>query len=236
MSLSLSLKTRVGALDIDVDIRAEQTALAIIGPNGSGKTTLLRMIAGAHRPLSGEIIVDGRCFFDAQAGVDVDIEARHVGYVPQGYGLFGHLRVVDNVGFGLPRAHRRERALAMLDELDCAGLAERFPAELSGGEQQRVALARALVVEPSILLLDEPLSAVDTAARRALRELLARRLAASSRPAIVVTHDVRDVVALDASICALDHGTVVQRGSVDDVRAAPANDFIAEFMGALAPP
>ncbi len=230
---------RVGTLDLDVDLDGDMRPVALVGPNGSGKTTLLRLIAGAQRPRSGTIVLGGETLFDHAAGVDVPIERRRVAYLPQGYGLFPHLRVLDNVAFGLahvqrPRPREEQRALArtMLEDLGAGTLAARYPRHLSGGEQQRVALARALVVDPAILLLDEPMAAMDIALRRKVRRFLATWLAAQRRPAIVVTHDVRDVLALRATVCAIEDGQVVQRGEVEAIRAAPATDFLAEFVGA----
>lgn len=237
MTWCVEARIRVGSLDLDVATDGRSAPMAVVGPNGSGKTTLLRIIAGAHRPNSGKIVIRGRCFFDSERNLDLPSERRRVGYVPQGYGLFPHLRAVDNVAFGICkkspkglRANRYRTALAMLDELDCAYLAERFPRQLSGGEQQRVALARALVINPDILLLDEPLAAIDAIARRKLRCFLAERLRRFARPSIVVTHDLRDVVALNARVCVLENGRIVQQGSVDELRADPATDFIAELV------
>jgi molybdate transport system ATP-binding protein len=230
---------RVGELRLDVDLEGNARPVALVGPNGSGKTTLLRIVAGALRPDRGTITLGGRTIFDSEGGVDLPIERRRVAYLPQGYGLFPHLRVVDNVAFGLAhgerparREERRRVALEMLATLGAEHLAARYPRRLSGGEQQRVALARALVTDPSILLLDEPMAAMDTSHRRKVRAFLASWLAARGRPALLVTHDVRDVVALDATICALDGGKVIQRGSVAELRAAPATEFLAEFVGA----
>jgi molybdate transport system ATP-binding protein len=233
------VRLALGALDLHVEIAGGADPIALIGPNGSGKTTLLRVIAGALAPDRGEIEVDGEPLFSSARGVLVPIEARRVGYVPQGYGLFPHLRVVDNVAFGLsvgaralPADQRRAAALATLEALGCAHLADRLPVRLSGGEQQRVALARALVIGPRMLLLDEPLAALDAASRRSVRSSLAERLWALGRPCLVVTHDVRDVEALGAEICVLEGGRVVQRGPVYALREAPATAFVAEFVGA----
>jgi molybdate transport system ATP-binding protein len=238
MSWRVRVRTRAGALSLDVDLAGGAAPLALIGANGSGKTTLLRVIAGAHAPLGGEIVVRGVTLYSDAQQVDLPSEARGVGYVPQGYGLFPHLSVLDNVAFGLPagrsrqaRVARRARACDMLESLACAHLADRRPDLLSGGERQRVALARALVIEPGILLLDEPLAALDAAGRRSVRDFLAARLRAARVPSIVVTHDVRDVVALDAEVCVLDRGAIVQRGDVASLRAAPASAFVEEFMG-----
>jgi len=238
MSWRVTVRARVGALALDLDLEGDDTPTAILGPNGSGKTTLLRLIAGAYRPEGGRISIGDRTLFDAERGVDLPPEQRGVGYVPQGYGLFPHLRVIDNVAFGLstssrrqPRAERLRAAMALLEELECAHLAERMPAGLSGGEQQRVALARALLVDPRILLLDEPLSALDAAARRTLRGFLSTRLRKRGRPSIIVTHDLRDVVALGAYVYVLEHGRVVQRGTATELRQRPATDFVAEVFG-----
>jgi len=227
-----------GTLVLDVDLSGGAEPLALIGPNGSGKTTLLRILAGAHGPVAGSIRIGDTVLLDSAAGVDLAAEERNVGYLPQGYGLFPHLSVVDNVAFGLSTGskktspdQRRAQALAALDELECIHLANRTPGRLSGGESQRVALARALVIEPRLLLLDEPVAALDATARRSVRAFLARRLRSLGRPSIVVTHNIRDVMALGADVCVLEAGRVTQRGSVQELRAAPATDFIAEFVG-----
>lgn len=235
MRLEVALRTRLGELRLDVSLEAEQQPLAVIGPNGAGKTTLLRTIAGALQPDSGRIRCGARVLLDTQRGVDLPPEQRSAGYVPQGYALFPHLRAIDNVAYGLTHLsspQRRARAVQMLSELDAQSLAQRYPAELSGGERQRIALARALIVEPDVLLLDEPLAAIDVAARRGLRRVLCERLRHRSRPAIIVSHDIRDLIALNARVCVLDAGKVVQQGSMSDVFNSPINDFVAEFCGA----
>ncbi len=226
-----SVRARLGALELDVDLEGGPGVLAIVGPNGSGKTTLLRILAGAVAAQRAELVVGER-------PLDVlPVEARGVGYVPQGFGLFPHLDVLGNVAFGLstrgvPRAERRERARRLLAELGCEGLAARGVHSLSGGEQQRVALARALVIEPRLLLLDEPLAALDATTRRTVRTFLAERLRAYGRPTLLVTHDPRDIAALDATVCVLEAGRAVQRGTLEALRADPATDFVAEFAGA----
>ncbi len=236
MRWQIRVKLELGALDLDVDIAGDTTPVALVGPNGSGKTTLMRTIAGAHRPAAGRIEVGGQLLFDAERRVHLPPEARRVGYVPQGYGLFPHLTVVDNVAFGAraaagrSRDERRADARTLLDQLDCVHLADRRPGALSGGEQQRVALARALMIDPQILLLDEPLAALDAAARRTLRAYLADRLASTPAPAIVVTHDARDVRALGATVFVLEEGKITQQGTVEALVARPATAFVAEFF------
>ena len=234
-----AVRARIGTFELDVELDVEGGALALIGPNGSGKTTFLRVLAGAVEAERAEIVVAGEVLASSRDGVHVPMDRRRVGYVPQGYGLFPHLSVLDNVAFGLStgphklKGLRRERkARDILEDLNCATLADRRVAGLSGGEQQRVALARALVLEPELLLLDEPLAALDVAMRRAVRAFLAERLQAFGRPSVLVTHDARDVAALGARICALEDGRVVQTGSLRALREAPATDFVAEFVDA----
>ncbi len=233
-----SLTARVGTLELDVALEGGAGTLALVGPNGSGKTTLLRLLAGAMPARTAEVVVAGKVLASTREAKSLPMESRGVGYVPQGYGLFPHLSVIDNVAFGLStgprrlsRQARRAKARVALAELGCEALAGRRVRGLSGGEQQRVALARALVLEPALLLLDEPLAALDATARRSVRAFLAERLQAYGRPSVLVTHDVRDVVALGATVCVLAAGRVVQRGSVADLRANPANEFVAEFTG-----
>jgi len=238
MSWQVSLRARRGSLRLDVQLEGDDAPVALVGPNGSGKTTLLRLIAGAHPPDAGRVRLGARTLYDSESATYVQPERRRIGYVPQGYGLFPHLRVLDNVAFGLstsarrlPRSERHRLARAQLSALGCDDLHDRLVGDLSGGEQQRVALARALVTGPDLLLLDEPLSAMDVAARRSLRALLADHLRTRACPSLVVTHDVRDVVALGAKVYVLEAGRVVQQGSVAELRKAPASDFVAEFVG-----
>ncbi|MDG2281625.1 MAG: ABC transporter ATP-binding protein [Longimicrobiales bacterium] len=233
------VQARFEGFELDVSLQGDARPLAVVGPNGSGKTTLLRAIAGAVPVTHAHVEIGKTVLESTEPGIHVPIELRRVGYVPQGYGLFPHLTVLENVEFGLstgpdrpPAETRRTRALEMLIELDCKPLANRHVDRLSGGEQQRIALARALVLEPDLLLLDEPLAALDATRRRAVRHFLAERLQAFGRPSIIVTHDVRDVVALNANIVVLEKGHVVQQGSLASLRQAPVNDFIAEFIGA----
>lgn len=236
----IRVRANVGQLRLDVEFAGKAQPIALIGPNGSGKTTLLRTLCGAVRPEGGFIQVAGRRLFDSENGVDLPPEERRLAYVPQGCGIFPHLDVLNNVAFGLrylcpsdTQAKKRELARRMLRDLDCEHLADRASSEISGGEEQKVSLARALLTEPVMLLLDEPLSALDSAARRKVRTFLADQLRACRRPSLVVTHDVRDVSALGASVLVLDSGRIVQSGSVDALRAQPVNDFVAEFFAAV---
>jgi molybdate transport system ATP-binding protein len=242
MDFSVRLEAQLREFTLAVELDGGRAPLALVGPNGSGKTTILRMIAGVATPRSGSITLSGYTVFDAATNIDVPAEERRVGYVPQGYGLFPHLSVLENVAFGL-RAQRfaraseptsrdvMERAVSALAQLGCEGLQSAHVRELSGGERQRVALARALVIEPRLLLLDEPLAALDVAVRRSVRLFLAEHLTARGCPAVITTHDVRDVITLGCNVCVLERGKVVQAGSVEALRRAPANAFVAEFVG-----
>ena len=174
------MTVRAGSFNLDAEVRGDLDPVVLIGPNGSGKTTLLRVVSGAYLPLGGRIRVGERVLYDSRDQVCLAPEERRVGYVPQGYGLFPHLTVLENVAFGRSssrvRNHRRDRraaAAAILAEMECGHLSGRHPATLSGGEKQRVALARALLPDPDMLLLDEPLAAMDAAARRDFRAYLA---------------------------------------------------------------
>jgi len=234
--LEIDVEGRVGGLDVQVRLATAGKPLVLVGPNAAGKTSLLLMILGALRPERGRVKLDGRLLFDAEQGIDLPPEDRGVGYVPQDYGLFPHMTVVGNVAFGLEcrrrlaRRERRRRALELLDALEVAHLASRFPRSLSGGEGQRVALARALASEPQALLLDEPLAALDAGVRRQMREFLPSRLAMLELPAIVVTHDPGDAAAFGQDIAVIEQGRVVQRGTLAALAEAPASAFVTELV------
>ena len=233
MNWSIEANLQLGDFDLEVALEGSARCVALIGANGSGKSTVLRLIAGEYRPNQGRIEVAGRCLFDAEKGFDLPPEARRIGYLPQGFGLFPHLSALDNIGFGLrgARQERRAKALAMLESLDAAGLAGLLPQQLSGGQAQTVSLARALVVEPALLLLDEPFAALDVVARRALRRRLAELLEQRELPALIVSHDRRDLEPLQPLVYALDGGRVSQSGSLEALSQAPQTPFVAEFLG-----
>lgn len=213
----------------------------MIGPNGSGKTSLLRALLGLIRPLAGKITIGDTTLFDSERGIDVPTEDRRLGYLPQGYALFPHLSALENVEFAVaggpdkltPRA-RRDRARALLAELEAEGLADSSPPRLSGGERQRVALARALALEPRALLLDEPLSALDPGARLRVRAFLLEYLERLSLPTLIVTHDPADAVALGRSVAVLEAGRLVQHGRFEDLDKLPASSFLERFRRAAA--
>ena len=206
----------------------------LFGPSGSGKTTVLRALAGLDRPDAGAITFDGETWFDGAAGVFTPPQARGVGLLFQEYALFPHLSVGANVGFGLhrrPRAERDQRVAELAERFGIAELLLRRPGELSGGQRQRVALARALAPRPRLLLLDEPLSALDAPTRESLRGELRHLLEGAGVPAIVVTHDRAEALALGDRLAVLVNGTVSQVGPVHEVFSAPVDADVARVVG-----
>jgi len=208
--------------------------VALFGPSGAGKSLTLQCLAGLIRPDRGRIVVDGEIFFDSAAGINVPPQRRRLGYVFHGYALFPHLSVEDNVGYGLrnrPRDERRRRVGEVLERLDLGGLARRRPRELSGGQQQRVALGRALAVDPSLLLLDEPLSALDAPLRRQLRRELADIVRDWRKTTVLVTHDLSEAFQLADRIVVYEAGRVVQAAAKAELLSAPASERVARLMG-----
>jgi molybdate transport system ATP-binding protein len=206
----------------------------LFGPSGSGKTTVLRTLAGLDRPDEGTIRFAGETWFDGSRATFVPPQRRAIGLLFQDYALFPHLRVEGNIGFGvrrLARAERDARVRELAARLGIEALLSRRPAELSGGQRQRVALARALAPSPRLLLLDEPLSALDAPARAELRGELRRTLEVSGVPAIVVTHDRAEALALGDRMVVMVDGAVRQAGRVGDVFAAPADVDVARVVG-----
>jgi molybdate transport system ATP-binding protein len=236
MSLDARVGLQLGTLDLDAEIAAgEGETVAILGPNGAGKTTLLRALAGLLALDRGRVALDGTVLDDG-ARTFLPPERRPVGVVFQDYLLFPHLSVLDNVAFGLRarRVSRRDARARAASALERVGLADRAgvkPRELSGGQAQRVALARAMATEPRLLLLDEPLAALDQAARGAVRRDLRRQLAGFAGVRVLVTHDPLDAAALADDLVILEHGRVVQTGSFLDVSARPRSPYVAELVG-----
>ena len=235
--LDAEIRVRRGELTVQAHLQVEAgQILAVIGPNGAGKTTLLRCLAGLLAIGSGRVRVGQAVWDDPAGGVFVPATDRRVGVVFQDYRLFPHLSVLDNVAFadrsrGLRRAPARERAGAVLGRLGIGDLAGRRPAQLSGGQAQRVALARALAAEPALLLLDEPLSALDARTRLEVRGELRRYLATFAGPTILVTHDPLEAMILADRILVLEAGRTVQEGTPAAVARRPATDYVARLVG-----
>ena len=226
--LRKSFGGRVVLNGVDLEVPA-QSLTAVLGPSGSGKTTLLRVIAGFERADGGEVSVGGRVV-DGE-GHHLHPEARRIGYVPQEGALFPHLTVTANIGFGVPRAHRRERVAELLEMIGLTALGSRYPHELSGGEQQRVALARALAVGPEVVLLDEPFSSLDAGLRASVRRDVARVLTEARATAILVTHDQDEALSMASRVAVLRDGRFVQHDSALEVYARPADADVARFVG-----
>ncbi len=235
--LDVRLVKRLPGFTLDVAWSAGDGVAVLFGPSGAGKTLTLQCLAGLLRADEGRIVVDGRVLFDADARgarVDVPPQARRVGYVFQGYALFPHLSVADNVGFGLrdlPAARRADKTAQVLARLGLAEHADRLPRELSGGQRQRVALGRALAIDPALLLLDEPLSALDAPLRRALRDELRQLLSDLGTAAVLVTHDFTEAYRLGDRIVVYDAGRVVQSAPRSELLWQPASDSVARIMG-----
>jgi molybdate transport system ATP-binding protein len=235
--LHLEAQTRLGDLQLDIAVGAQPgECLALAGPSGAGKSTVLRIVAGLLRPDHGLVGCGDRVWLDTARGINVAPEVRRCGYVFQDYALFGHLNAWQNVAYGLhhlPRAERRRRAEALLERFGLLPRAQARPGTLSGGERQRVAVARALAREPSALLLDEPLSALDARTRAGAARELASVLRDAQVPAILVTHDFSEAAALGDRVAVVDGGRVVQQGTPGVLAATPASAFVADFTGAV---
>lgn len=235
--LRAELSHSVGTIELEVSLEvAAGRCLALAGPSGAGKTTILRLLAGIARPDRGWITRDGAVWADTERSVFLAPDRRGCGYVFQDYALFPHLSAWRNVAYGLgraPRRQRRARALDLLERFGIEHLAEARPPTLSGGERQRVALARALAPSPSVLLLDEPLAALDARARASAGRELAAILHALEVPAVIVTHDFNEAAMLGDEVGVIDGGRIIQRGSASELAAAPASAFVADFTGAV---
>ncbi len=225
----------VAAVDrLSLDVK-DGELVALLGPSGCGKTTTLRLVAGFLTPEAGEIWVGDRCLSSPAAVVPP--ERRRMAMIFQSYALWPHMTVAQNVGYGLRfkrdvgRADRERRVREMLRIVQLAGFETRYPGELSGGQQQRVAVARALVVEPEILLLDEPLSNLDANLREEMRFEIRRLHEAFAITTLYVTHDQAEAMVISDRIAVLERGRVVQAGTADELFSRPRTRFVAEFIG-----
>ena len=235
MSLDADVETRIGALALQMRLDVEEgEVVALLGPNGAGKTTLLRAIAGLAPVEKCHVELDGMVLEDTPTGRYVPTENRPIGFVFQDYLLFPHLSVLDNVAFGLRARGHRDAARHAQEWVDRIGLTTRAaarPSELSGGEKQRVALARALATEPRVLLLDEPLAALDATTRVAVRRELRSHLASFRGVRLLVTHDPLEAAALADRLVVMEDGVHVQSGSPSEVTEHPRSRYVADLVG-----
>jgi iron(III) transport system ATP-binding protein len=229
----------VAAVDgLDLDVKPGEL-VALLGPSGCGKTTTLRVVAGFLSPDSGEVWVGDRCL--SSSTTVIPPERRRMGMIFQSYALWPHMTVAQNVGYGLrfskdgrrgvPRSEREGKVTEMLRVVQLAGYEQRYPGELSGGQQQRVAVARALVVEPEILLLDEPLSNLDASLREEMRFEIRRLHETFGITTLYVTHDQSEAMVISDRVAVLDQGRVAQIGTAEELFERPRTRFVAEFIG-----
>ena len=237
VTLSASIELQLGTLDLRAELEMKAGELvALLGPNGSGKTTMLRCLAGLAPIDRGRIAIDDLVVDDPAADIFVAAENRSIGFVYQNYLLFDHMTVLENVAYGL-RARKMAKTEARViarDWIDRVGLSEyatHRPGSLSGGQAQRVALARALATNPRLLLLDEPLAALDAGTRASMRRDLSRHLETFDGMRLLVTHDPIDAYALADRVAIFDSGRVVQTGTLAEVSAHPRSRYVADLLG-----
>jgi molybdate transport system ATP-binding protein len=237
MNLDVDVRLRPGTADIAATFAATAGApVAILGPNGAGKTTLVAALAGILRPAAGRVVADGVVWDDVAAGTHLPAARRGVGVVFQDRLLFSHLTAIDNIAFplrarGIGSAAARRRAGELLDRFGLSGLGGRLPSALSGGEAQRVALARALAGDPRLLLLDEPLAALDVRTRAETRRLLKETIAGFPGVVLLVTHDPVEAMTLAGRVIVLEEGRVTQIGDPEEIRRSPRTAWIADLAG-----
>jgi molybdate transport system ATP-binding protein len=225
--LEIAIGHQLGDLTIDLELGVDPgQTVALLGPSGAGKSSVLRVIAGLLEPSQGHIRLGADRWFDAAEGINLSPEERSVGLVFQDYALFPHMTVLENVAFA-----DRDAAPQMLRRFGVGELGGAMPSRLSGGERQRVALARALARDPDVLLLDEPLSALDTITRREVRAELSGLLAEVPVPTIVVTHDPADAAELADNVAVMDGGKIVQLGTLSELRESPQHITVERILG-----
>ena len=231
VELQVNIEKQISGFDLQVQFDTGNETLGLLGASGSGKSMTLRCIAGLETPSAGHIILNGRVLFDAEKRIDVPSRDRKVGLVFQNYALFPHLTVAQNIAFGMqaiPKPQRPAAVVNYLTMMELTGLGDRYPHQLSGGQQQRVALARALAIQPDILLLDEPLSALDTYLRSQIERLLIEVLATYSGVSLFITHKLEEAYRVCTDLLVLGNGRAIAQGSKEDIFARPPTYRVAK--------
>lgn len=234
MELDVAIQKRMPGFQLAVEFRAGAQTLGLLGPSGSGKSMTLRCIAGLEIPESGRIVLNGRTLFDRARGINVPSRKRRVGFLLQDYALFPHMRLCENIGFGLhglPRRKARERVAREIERFRLSGLEHRYPHQLSGGQQQRAALARALAVDPELLLLDEPLSALDVHLRSQIESLMVDTLDAFHGVSLYVTHNLEEAFRIAGEIVVISNGQEIALGPKEAIFRHPPNFETAQVTG-----
>ncbi|MDH7577884.1 MAG: ATP-binding cassette domain-containing protein [Bacillota bacterium] len=234
--LNVNIEKQLPSFRLRVDLRVLNEFLVVVGPSGAGKTTLLQCLSGLQQPEEGEIVLNSRVLFSSAGRINLPPQLRRVGYVFQEYALFPHLTVEQNAAYGMKNRRNSLEVQEMLEMLQISLLARRYPGQISGGERQRTALARALLAGPELLLLDEPLSALDYETRLKLRGELKTLQQRWDIPFILVTHDLEEAAALGDRVVRLDMGQVVTVEAREDERNRPASYYPASGSQVLAKP
>jgi molybdate transport system ATP-binding protein len=234
--LSIAVRKRLGDFTLDASWTSNHSIVALVGPSGAGKTLTLQCIAGLITPDEGRVICNGRELFDSERGLNVRPQNRRVGYVFQGYALFPHMTVLENITYGKPgkaRATGLSTQLApIIERLGLGDLQSRYPSQLSGGQQQRVALGRALATDPDLLLLDEPLSALDAPLRRQLCNELSQTLRDWNKPVVLVTHDLSEAYQIADVVVLCEAGRTTEAVPKNDLLWNPSSERVARLIGA----
>lgn len=234
MPLEVQIEKKLADFTLDLKFRAADAPLSVLGASGAGKTMLLRCIAGLERPGRGHISLNERILFDSEKKIVVPARDRRIGLLFQNYALFPHRTVAENIAFGLQSvatAERTARIKSLIASTHLTGLDQRYPRELSGGEQQRAALARALAIEPEALLLDEPLAALDTHLRAQVEAQLQETFSTYRRPALLVTHNMEEAYRLGEQLLVLSRGRISAFGAKEEIFRHPPNAEVARLTG-----
>ncbi len=234
MTLEVQIEKKLAEFTLDVAFRATETPLSILGASGAGKSMLLRCIAGLEKPGRGRVALNDRILFDSEKHVGIPARERRIGMLFQHYALFPHRTVAQNIAFGLqdlPREEQSARTASLVTRTRLTGLENRYPRELSGGEQQRTALARALAIQPEALLLDEPLSALDTHLRGQVEAQLQETFATYRSPVLLVTHNMEEAYRLGEQLLVLARGRVAAYGAKQEIFRRPPSSEVARLTG-----